>query len=838
MRKINLDRWLNILFLSGFLSFGFVVNVRAQTTPNPAQMSSGQMLKYYQQAKASGMSDMQIEQAAMARGFTLDDISRLREQLQGAQVESIGTTGPAGKRDTLGVSRRQQDQTLINPDKEDVPNTQTEKQRRIFGSSFFDNASLTFEPNLRLATPKNYVLGPDDELIVDVYGNSVENFRLKVSPEGTVKMRNLAPVYVNGQTIEEASDRIVSRLRQAFSGLNRPGSGTYANITLGNVRSIKVILTGEVTRPGSYTVSSLATAFNALYAAGGPTENGSFRKIEVIRSGNVVAKVDLYSFIVDADAQDNVTLQDQDIIRVFPYQTRVEMLGNVKREGIFEARSGETFRDLVRYAGGFSSDAYTASVRYRRNTGRELKIGLVDEANFDTFQPQNGDAFEIGKILNRYENIITVQGAVYRPGPYALEAGSITVKELIAKAEGLREDAFLNRAILQRKNDRLEAEIVSFELGALMRGEIADIPLRRQDVLIVRSESEMREARTISIQGAVNQGGTFPYSQGMTVSDLIFLAGGYAEGATPQRVEVARRAGSDSAGIDNTTNNRIFTFDLGRDLSLRPADQRFLVEPFDLVFVRKAPQYETQRTVVIMGEVQYPGRYAILNNTDRVVDLIRRAGGPKTGADLSGARLTRKIMKQERESVRLLEKLDPKARLDVTIPVPFTKDGPNATPDTLRDTALTQIIEAQQQLVGLDMSAILENPALPANIFLQEGDSIYVPQRVETVRIIGEVLNPSMVNYDPSYNFSDYISRAGGYTDNARKRKAFVAYPNGRLKRTESFLFFSARPEIKPGTTITVPARPERRGQFSSPGERIAIVSLLTTLIITAVRLF
>ncbi len=838
MHKINAGRWRSVLFLSGFLSIVFFVNAQAQTMPNPAQMSSGQMLKYYQQAKASGMSDMQIEQAAMARGFTLDDISRLREQLQGGQAESIGTTGPAGKRDTLGVSRRQQDQTLINPEKEDAPNPQPEKQRRIFGSSFFDNASLTFEPNLRLATPKNYVLGPDDELIVDIYGNSVENFRLKVSPEGTVKMRNLAPVYVNGQTIEEASDRIVSRLRQAFASLNRPGSGTYANITLGNVRSIKVIVTGEVTRPGSYTVSSLATAFNALYAAGGPTENGSFRRIEVIRNGNVVAKVDLYSFIVDADAKDNVTLQDQDIIRVFPYQNRVEMFGNVKRKGIFEVRTGETFRDLVRYAGGFTSDAYTATVRYRRNTDRELKIGSVDEANFDTFQPQNGDAFEIGKILDRYENIITVEGAVYRPGQYALEAGATTVKEFIAKADGLREDAFLNRAILQRKNDRLETEMISFELGALMRGEIADIPLRRHDMLIVRSESEMRESRTITIQGAVNQGGTFNFSQKMTVADLIFLAGGYAEGATPQRVEVARRAGIDSTGLNNSTNSRIFTFDLGPDLSLRPADQRFTLEPFDLVFVRKAPQYENQRTVVIMGEVNYPGRYAILNNTDRVVDLIRRAGGPKTGADLSGARLTRKIVKQERESVRLLEKLDPKARLDVAIPGLNTEGKPNASLDTLRDTALTQIVEAQQQLVGLDMSAILENPALPANIFLQEGDSIYVPQREETVRIIGEVLNPSMVNYDPAYSFNDYIARAGGYTDNARKSKAFVAYPNGRLNRTENFLGLNARPDIKPGTTITVPARPERRRQTISAGERIAILSLVTTLALTVIRLF
>ncbi|WP_373331136.1 polysaccharide biosynthesis/export family protein [Salmonirosea aquatica] len=398
-----------------FLTLALAGTSAQAQVPNPSQMSNAQLLRYYQQAKASGMTDMEIEQAAMARGFTVDDIAKLRQRLEGAQTQ---TGNRVGGRDTLGVTRdriqsrptqssnqnqgqsRYRNDNLdpndpmyqdqygdLNQDRYDNNNLNrrrennqpqlSETQKRIFGAPIFQNAYLDFAPNLRLATPKNYILGPDDELIVDIYGNSVDNFRLKVSPEGTVKMLNLAPVYVSGLSIEAASERIVSRLRQAFSSLNRPGSGTYANITLGNIRTINVLVTGDVARPGSYSVSSLATAFNALYASGGPTENGSFRKIEVIRNNNVVAKIDLYEFIVDANMKNDIGLQDQDIIMVYPYQARVELVGEVKREGIFEASTSDTFADLIRYAGGTPARPIPPPSATNEIRVKNLKLALL-----------------------------------------------------------------------------------------------------------------------------------------------------------------------------------------------------------------------------------------------------------------------------------------------------------------------------------------------------------------------------------------------------------------------------------------------------------------------------
>ncbi|MBB5284232.1 protein involved in polysaccharide export with SLBB domain [Rhabdobacter roseus] len=795
----------------------------AQNLPNPSQLSNSQLLQYYQKAKASGMSDMQIEQAAMAQGFTLDDIAKLRRRLT---EEQDGSGRGTFRRDTVSTGRSLGYQDL--PTRADTLYDSLQARRmRIFGASFFANASLTFEPNLRMATPRNYILGPDDELIVDIYGNAVDNYRLKVSPEGTVKMLNLAPVYVNGLTIEQASERIVARLRQAFSSLNRPGGGTYANITLGDVRSIKVIVTGDVMRPGTYTVSSLASAFNVLYLSGGPTENGSFRRIEVIRNNNVVSKLDLYKFLVNADLKDNISLQDQDIIMIYPYQARVELLGEVKRPGIFEAHPGDTFGDLLHYAGGYTSEAYTASVRYRRNTPKEWRMGQIAANETTTFVPQNGDRYEIGKILDRYENVVAVRGAVYRPGDYALEPGTSTVRQLLAKAEGLREEAFLNRALLHRFQPNMEPSILAFDLGKLMRGETEDIPLQRQDSLVIKSVQELREAYSVSIAGAVNKGGQFLYSEGMTVSDLIYLAGGYTEGGVPYRVEVSRRVKEDTVGLMPSQNTRIFTFDVQDDLAMADRRQRFVLQPFDLVFIRKSPRYEAQKTVVVEGEVRFPGRYTIDNNTERITDLIRRAGGLKSAAYLSGARLTRKVPNTDLMGNRFLEKLNQNELL---------RRATQADGDP--ETAPEPPQRLNRELVGLDMASILQNPALPSNVLVQDGDSLIIPRIVETVRIIGEVLNPSIVNYDPAFRFKDYIAQAGGYTDNARKSKVFVSYANGRLDRTKRFLFFHNRPEVVPGTTVNVPAKPIRVGRETTPGERVAILSLLGTLVITLIRLF
>lgn len=743
---------------------------------NTSQLSNSQLMQYYNQAKATGMTDMEIEQAALAKGFTMDDINKLRMRLENNAEEPS-----AGQRDTIEVSRRgpvgtserRADLTSNTP-------VQATNDPLIFGSSFFlSGTPVGFEPNLRLATPKNYILGPDDELIVDIYGNAVKNFKLKISPEGTVKMLNFAPIYVNGLTIEAASERIVSRLQSSYAGLNRTGS--YASVTLGSVRSIKVMVTGEVNRPGTFTVSSLATILNVLYLSGGPSKQGSYRQIEVIRNNNVIKKIDLYDFLVKALTKDNILLQDQDIIMVPPYDRRVELYGEIKRPGLFETREGESFRDLLLYSGGFTSNAYTASVGLVRSTGKEYRVESVNESEFKLFVPKNGDRFTIGSVLKRFENRVTVGGAVLRPGDYPIGDGLLTVKDLIKKAEGLREDAYLRRALLHRRRENLDPEVIPIALEDLMAGKIGDLTLKKNDSLSIKSVTELKESYTVSISGEVNRGGVFSYADNMTIPDLIFMAGGYSEGAISYRIDVARRVKTNDSLRTDNPGTRIFT--LNFENNLNDDEKRFVLQPFDLVFVRKSPQYEVQKTVFVGGEVVYPGYYSILAKSEKVSDLIKRAGGVKPEGYLKGGTLTR--------------------------------DGSR---------------------VAVDIEVAVENPLASSNLLMFDKDSLFVPRRLETVQIFGAVLNPSIIAYSEHSGYKSYIAQGGGYREKARRSEGYVVYPNGITKRVSKFLFFKKNPSVQPGSRIYVPFKEESNKREISGGERAAIISVIATTAIALIR--
>lgn len=745
---------------------------------DPGTISNDQLLKYYQQAKAMGMSDMQIEKAAMEKGYTIDDITRLRQRLDESMNRS--GTGSKAKRDTVGTQRVNPNESIDSSGLATLKNTS--KPSQIFGASFFANSAMTFEPNLRLATPKNYILGPDDVLVVDIYGNAVDNFTLRVSPEGTVKMLNLSPVYVNGLTIEQATDRIINKLRTAYSSLNR--SGTYANITLGAVRSIKVMVTGEVERPGSYTVSSLATAFNILYQSGGPTANGTYRKIQIRRNNSVIRTIDLYDFLLDADLKDNISLRDQDVLLIPPYENRVELTGEVKRPGLFETKTGENLNNLLRFAGGFSTEAYSASINLRRSTGREYKVSSVSKSAFDNLQPENGDKFNVGKIINRFENRVLIEGAILRPGEYALEPNSSTVGELIKKAEGLREDAFLSRAVILRKKENLEPELIAFNLGDLINGKTPDIALKKEDQVQINSISDLKGEYKVTISGSVNNSGTFDYSERMTVEDLILLSGGLSEGAVPYRIEIARRVKDDTTGLAPFQNVRIYSYAIDKSISVQKENAPFELQPFDMVFIRSSPRYETQKTAFINGEVMFPGHYPIISNFERISELISKAGGMRPNSYIQGAQLLR--------------------------------DG---------------------KPVGLDLKSILKNPDQSANILIQLGDTLIIPKKLETVSIGGEVLNASIVNFDKKDSFGDYIAKAGGFTERAKKNKSYVVYPNGIVDRTRKFLFFNVYPKVEPGSTITIPVKAEQQVQRMSSGEKIALFSLMATIGLSVINI-
>ncbi|RYC68538.1 SLBB domain-containing protein [Spirosoma sordidisoli] len=798
--KDKLSRYshFSCLFCLVFILFsltGLSPAIAQQAGSRVDQLTDEQVEEFYRRAQASGLSEAQIEQAAMSQGYTLTDIAKMRRRITEIRSQTNRNRGQSyadtslGRTLPNGLSRRVIDSLPY------TARTDTSRKIKVFGASLFENANLSFEPNLRIATPRNYIVGPDDEISIDISGASSDSFRLKITPDGTVKVPNIPPIFVSGLTIEQAEQRIIDRLRKGgYQGLGSPGSGTYANVSLSNIRSIRVTLVGEVVRPGTYTISSLGSAFNALYLAGGPNpETGSFRKISIIRGNRVVRTIDLYDFILRADQRDNIRLLDQDVIRVADYETRVELTGEVRRPAIFEVLPGETLKNVLSFAGGFGDEAYRASITLRRNTARERRIVTITEEQIASFVPQRGDKYFVGKILERYENRVQIAGAVMRPGDYALEPGLETVKQLINRAEGLRKDAFTNRATIIRERADMDRENLSFDLGKLMRGEVADIPLLRQDSLTVLSIQDLRETYYVTIEGAVNRPDTIEFVNNMSVADLIARAGGFQEGAKPNLVEVARRIRQDSAGI-RTTTLEMYRFALDRNLQMSPLETNpaspsdsaagFRLQPFDIVYVRSSPNYEAQRQVFVFGEVLHPGNYAIFNRQERIADVITRAGGLKPGAYMAGARYSR-----------------------------------------------------QGQVVGSDLRHILDDPGAEENLLLNDGDTLFIPRQSEVVAVEGAVLNPSVVSFKLGYDFDDYVSEAGGFTDNARQRKAYIIYPNGRKDRTRTFLFFKSRPRVEPGSTIVAPFKPMDTNRLSGV-ERASILSIVGTLVITVLSRF
>lgn len=818
-----------------------------QPKRNVDDLSDEEIAMFMERAQASGMSELQIEQMAKSQGYSASDISKMRERIATVESSSTITpssksnildqnsgSSMSGMNSMQGLNTMYQNSafdldnqrmaptnlnkkrnTIVQPSKNYLENPLTIEERKIlakpldiyndslvasyknvqkklsnvldkkvFGANLFQTELLTFEPDMRIATPKNYQLGPDDELNIAIFGDVLDNFKVKVSPEGTVKILNIAPIYVNGLTIEVASERIISRLRQLYQGLNKPGSGSSAQVTLGNVRSIKVTLTGEVTYPGTYTVSSLATVFNALYVAGGPSKNGSFRSIRVIRGNKVVRTLDLYDFLLRADQSNNIHLNDQDVIRVGDYENRVELTGEVKRPMIYEMVKGETFKDLLRFAGGFTEKAYTYTINVRRNTSREIRLLNITQDKVDSFLPNNGDIYTIGTIIERFENKVEVEGAIFRPGIYAIEPGLTTVKELIKKSEGLREDAFLSRASLVRRKENYDPEILSIDLGKILRGEAADIPLQREDVLKVYSITNLREKRYVNILGEVNQPGEFEYKEGMRVGDLILMAKGLKESASFANLELARRIINHGDSNKNAEKIEIISLTIDGSLQVSNEGSQMVLQPFDIVSIRKAPNYEEQRSVLVVGMVNYPGSYAIQNNKQKISDIIARAGGLRAEGYLEGAKLVRgKIT------------------------------------------------------VGVNLKEILSNPASQENLQLMAGDELSIPRLLQTVKLTGAVQNPLAVSYKEDYTLKEYIAEAGGFTANANRSKTYVTYANGISNQIRKFFIFKKNPRIEPGAEITIPALPENSKKGLTAAEAIGLTSSLVSVALTMITL-
>ncbi|HQT24947.1 SLBB domain-containing protein, partial [Daejeonella sp.] len=510
------------------------------------ELSDDQVRSFMRQSEANGMGDDQLEQIAQARGMSPEEIRKLRERVEKIKKgdrRKSDQSDPNKGQPRGGIDGRQLNYEMDSLSKQKDPNTEAEKalmelRSKIFGADLFKNSNLTFEPNLNMATPKNYVIGPNDEILIDIYGNSEVSYNLKVSPEGTINIQYVGLIPVSGLTIEAATSRIRSRLISVYKGL---GNGsTSLNIAIGNIRSIKVILIGEVVKPGTYTLPSLANVFNALYSSGGPTENGSFRAIELIRGGKKIAVIDIYDFLMRGEIANNLRLQDQDIIRLPVYQSRIEIVGEVKRPGIFELLPEESFKDLLSFAGDFTENAFKARIKVLKNTDTERKIADIGTDSFSEYKPSSGDKYFVDRVLERFANRVSIEGSIFRPGQYELKPG-MKLSELIKKAEGLKEEAFMERGYITRLKPDNQVEVLSFNVAGVLNGTSADIRLLREDVINISSIFDLKEEYTLSIDGEIRTPGSFPYAENITLEELIIQAGGFTEGATARRIEVSRR---------------------------------------------------------------------------------------------------------------------------------------------------------------------------------------------------------------------------------------------------------------------------------------------------------
>ena len=785
-------------------------NIRA------SQISDDQLRQLIRRADAEGITDQQIEAQAMARGLPRSEAIQLRSRISRLRLEMQTTERKQPQIDTL----QQTAQDSLLQAQRDTAEALTEEEEKVFGVKLFNSQNLTFEPSMNIPTPENYQLGPGDELVIEIWGASEASYRLPVSRNGNIQIPNLGPIYVNGLTIEDASDRIKSRLTSIYAGLESPAN-TYASVSLGGVRSIKVNLVGEVRRPGTYTLSSLANVFNALYLSGGPTFNGTFREVHVRRNNQIVATLDVYDFVLNGNDENNINLRDQDVIWVGTYDRRVETVGEVKRPGYYEVLEDEPLSKAIEYSGGFTDDAYTHRIKITRKTGREKQVKDVSREEMDSFTLQNGDVIQVDSILDRYENRVEIFGAVFRTGAYELTEG-LTVGKLIAKAEGVKEDAFLDRALIFRKQSDLSDEVLSINLRGILSGDAQDIALRREDAVRVLSVFDLREDFTVEIRGEVQMNGEYAYRENMNLEDLIALAGGFKESASRSRIEVARRIKNVQSTEEAFQTAEIFQFSVGDDLALKLSDAQFTLQPFDQVYVRKSPAYEKQDAAAVKGEVNFPGEYVIKNKDERISDLVTRAGGLTQYAYIEGAKLIRL-------NPSFLEQIEERELLgrDSLLPYPLR---PLQTQGQSRRN-----LEPETETIGIDLAEILQNPKSKYDLILQSGDTLRIPKELQTVKLSGELLYPVSARYDENKGFSSYISQAGGFTKEADKKRSYIVYANGAVDRTRKFLFFNNYPKVKPGAEIIVPTKPERQGL--SPQAWISIGTGLATLTLTIVTI-
>ena len=786
-------RRLIALFFSIFILVG---GVMAQ------QMSDDQVVQYVKEAQRTGKSQKQMTTELLRRGVTKEQVARIQKKYaehstaadgvenkpsQLRERTSLMTDGKAIRGTSYEEAELEEQKEIIDL-KRDAKATPEAPGSNIFGHSLFSNRNLSFEPSANLATPVNYRLGPGDEVIIDIWGASENTIRQTISPEGTILVRGLGPVHLSGMTVKEANSFLQREFSKIYSGISGTEPNSEIKLTLGDIRTIQINIMGEVSVPGTYTLSAFSTVFHALYRAGGVNRIGSLRSIKVVRDGKTFADLDVYDFIMKGKMKDDIRLQEGDVIIVDPYQSLVEIVGKVKRPMFYEMKPTETVATILNYAGGFTGDAYKKAIRLVRKSGREHQVFNVDEMDYSVFRLDDGDMITIDAVLDRFENRVEVRGAVYRAGLYQLDGTVNTVKQLIKKAEGLRGDAFLNRVIIDREHEDLSHEIIAIDLGGLLNGTIADIPLQKNDILYIPSITDLKEEETVAIYGEVANPGTFLFSKNMTIEDLLVQAGGLLEEAATTRVEVTRRIKDPKSTSFSSVLGKTFTFDIKDGFIVGGNAENFYLEPFDAVYIRRSPAYRRQQNVVVAGEVLFSGSYSLLKKNERLSDLVSKAGGVTPDAYVKGARLIRKLSDEERR------------RQNDAIRMAQNDEGKDSI-------SIQKLNLSETYTVGIDLEKALANPKSDFDLVLREGDVLYIPEYVNTVKISGSVMYPNTVVYQKGKNLKFYINQAGGYGNMAKKKKVYVVYMNGTVSRLKA----RKASAIEPGCEIIVPSKAEKK---------------------------
>ena len=787
---------------------------------NFSELNNTQIDLLLRRASSQGYSQFDLLKMAKEQGMTSEEINLLDKKFKTTEtINRVSQNASTPLEETRLRQRWKEEMEVFR-----------EVDSDIFGYNVFrGNTFLSFQSNLNIPTPLDYIIGPGDKLFIDIYGQSENYYQAEVSPDGDVILENIGPVNLNGLSLANAKKRLLLRLKNIYSGIN--SKTTFINISVGIPRAIRVNITGEVNLPGTYNFSAFNTAYNAIYVAGGITENATLREIKLFRNNKLVNTIDVYRFLTKGDGSSNIRLENNDLIVVGPYTNRVIINGAVKLPGKFETKENETLSDLLFYAGGLSENAYKKSIKLTRIIDGELKIVDINYDQFDFFAPIAGDIFEVDRVIEKYNNRVIVNGAVYRPGTFSVSDG-MTIKDLIEKAEGLKSDVFLDKAYVTRTNKDYSTSTIAINLENELRNP--NFFLKEEDVLNILSINDLNEENYIEISGEINNPGVFPYSENITLSDLILLAGGFKENASSSRIEINRRLSSNEELNENNITE-ILTFDLGKNFN----NSSIAIKPYDQVIVRKNPNFYVQQYARVEGEIMYPGKYAISSKNERISDLLERSGGFKNMAYLKGATLIRltefaEVQSDLTKKVKNLNDLKNKVsnkegtlteseilliqRIDEDLKnIESNKNDNQILSSYAKSERINEIIKknsidenipiSKSEAIGIDLESIIDSPGSKSDLLLKEGDVIIVPKKLETVRLRGELLYPTTVRFLQGKSLKYYINSSGGFHSKAKRSGTYIVYANGDVARTKKFLFFNVYPKAEPGSEVIVPKK-------------------------------